>query len=659
MTTTHERPTTHSTSATRRARRRLRIWLVAGIGLLGLAPEMVAADASAGLKRRRVAGRLVVRGRAGLTTAALAKALAASGARRVRVVPALGATVIDMPEEELVQVERALRRARLFKSVERDYTARIAEIPNDPNFGAQWGVSKIGAPAAWNATRGGSALPVAVLDTGVDNRHPDLSGQLLPGYDLVNGDADPADDHGHGTRMSGIIAARWKNATGIAGVAPETAILPVKVMDANGSGSYSRIAEGIVYAVDHGARVVNLSLAGGAATDVMQSAVDYARARGVVVVAAAGNTGTGDPQYPAACTGAVAVAASDENDRRASFSNYGSHLSVAAPGANILTTSLGGGYSYSTGTSPAAAFGSALFALLLARDATLTVDAARARIEQYATDLGTMGWDPYFGVGRIDAQRTVTADGSSPTGSTPDSGSSSSPAPVAGGVGILSPAPYSLVSGMVPVDLAVTDGVEIARVDLLVDGRAYASEDAAPFAFVVDASVLAPGRHTLTAMARSTTGTTWSASIKIWTSPTADFLVTRATLKARRIVVHGHFALPETPAWDAQADGVRLTLTSAAGEVVDVNVDPAAVVAKRSGEQVATVALPAPLGGTAVVRIVPPTWRQRFHTLKAVVTTPQQVPTPSGAVNVALHAGETTLSQGINLRAVARTLRYP
>ncbi|MFN8643687.1 MAG: S8 family serine peptidase [Candidatus Binatia bacterium] len=326
---------------------------------------------------QRVPGRLVVRQRGGLDDAALAAALAQVGARRVDRVAGVGGTVIEADERAIGTIEVALRRTGLFSSVEPDHVVEVAD-PNDPYYHSQWGLPRGGVPAAW-AVSSGAGVTVAVVDTGVDAAHPDLQGQVVVGYDFLNDDADPSDDNGHGTRMSGIIGAARDNAEGLVGVAPDATILAVKALDAQGYGPYSAVANGIVYAVDHGAHVVNLSLVGTAPSNVLQAAVDYAAAHDVIVVAAAGNYGTDVPGYPAASSGSVAVAALADGDARPSFSNYGAWISVAAPGVDVITTSRGGGYALSSGTSPAAAFTSGVFALLRAANPAMPRATAIAR----------------------------------------------------------------------------------------------------------------------------------------------------------------------------------------------------------------------------------------------------------------------------------------
>jgi len=290
-------------------------------------------------------------------------------------------------------------------------------IPNDPQYGVQWGLPKISAPAAWDVSTGSSDVVIAVVDTGIDLDHPDLScpGKLMTGYNFVSPAQPPDDDHGHGTHVAGIAAACTNNATGVAGLAWGARLMPVKVLGSSGSGSYDDVAAGITYAADHGADVINLSLGGVSTSSTMANAVEYAHDEGALVVAAAGNCAQGGYQcnnltnpiiYPGAYPTTVAVAATDSNDNWATFSEHHPYVDVAAPGVSIYST-LPGSYNYQSGTSMATPFVSGLAALIWSLDSGLSHDQVRSYIETTADDLGTPGKDDYFGYGRINAWRAL------------------------------------------------------------------------------------------------------------------------------------------------------------------------------------------------------------------------------------------------------------
>ena len=312
--------------------------------------------------------------------------------------------------------------------VDVDKPVRASANPNDQLFGQQWSFTKVPYVNAWAAdgTQGGG-VTVAVVDTGVMADHPDLSGQVLSGAHFLHSDdgepVDPAtggteDFNGHGTHVAGTIAAKSNNATGISGAAPGAQILPVKVLCADGNGFTSDVADGIVWAVDHGANVINVSLGGGATTGE-QAAIEYARDNDVVVAAAAGNEGqTGNTaSYPAAYSDqyaiVIAVAATDNANGHPAYGTTGSYLDLAAPGGvsvsscannpavEILSTWNDGGYCTIAGTSMATPHVSAAAALLRAANGACDATQVKSRLKTTAGDLGTPGPDSTFGAGIV------------------------------------------------------------------------------------------------------------------------------------------------------------------------------------------------------------------------------------------------------------------
>ncbi len=334
-------------------------------------------------------------------------------ARVVARIEPLRVVVVRVPAERAQDALRLYRRQPDVLYAEFDQVAQATFTPNDPFYAThQYALPLIRADQAWDLTRGNPNLLVAVLDTGADFTHPDLAGKLVPGWDFVNNDPDPADDNGHGTHVAGIIAAATHNGEGIAGVAFNTRVLVVKVLNAQGSGFYSTIAQGIVFAADQGARILNLSLRGTVPSNVLADAVAYAQSKGALLVAAAGNDGQNTPVYPAAYPGVLAVAATDWNDQRWSLSNYGDYVDLAAPGVAILSTDWTGGvgpYAMRSGTSIAAPHVAGVAALMLAVNPNLTAADLAALLTSTAEDLGDPGRDPYYGYGRLDAARAVQA----------------------------------------------------------------------------------------------------------------------------------------------------------------------------------------------------------------------------------------------------------
>ena len=302
-------------------------------------------------------------------------------------------------------------RARYF---EPDWPVVASFVPNDSRYSSQWAPDKIGAEEAWDTTTGDGDVVVAIIDTGIQKTHSEMSGKLVTyEYDHHNDDNDASDDHGHGTHVAGITGAAFDNSSGIASIGGDTKLMALKVLGSSGSGSSSNVAAGIEDAADEGAHIANLSLGSSSFSSVMRDAVNYANNRGVLVISASGNNGSSALHYPAAYTASMAIGASTSTDRRASFSNYGTWLDIVAPGVSIhsLGCCTGNRYTDKSGTSMAAPVVSGVAALLLAIDDTLTNDQLRDILNESATDIGTPGPDIYTGDGRVDAADAVaTAD---------------------------------------------------------------------------------------------------------------------------------------------------------------------------------------------------------------------------------------------------------
>jgi len=297
-----------------------------------------------------------------------------------------------------------------------NYLRRVARSVNDPLSTFQYAIGKTNAVGAWDITTGSAEVVIAIVDTGISLGHPEFAGRLVPGYDFANDDPDPSDDNGHGTHVSGIAAAAGDNGEGIAGMCWQCSIMPVKVFGRNGSGTDVEVAEGIRFAVDNGARIINLSLGGTRPSPLLQEAVRYALENNALVVAAAGNEyDEGNPiAYPAAYDEVLAVAATDENDQRASFSNVHPYVDIAAPGWNIASTWADVAYPQVPylvlpGTSMSSPYVAGLAGLLLSLNPGLDANALRNAITASADDIGEPGVDWQFGAGRINAQRAVAS----------------------------------------------------------------------------------------------------------------------------------------------------------------------------------------------------------------------------------------------------------
>jgi thermitase len=329
------------------------------------------------------------------------------GGQVKQTIPDIGVQVVTVPRGQAMAKAKAYSANPNVAYAEPDFVAEAMGNPDDPYLDLQWGLTKVDASQAWDLTTGSKVVNIAILDTGVDLDHPDLAGKVISQINLTNsGNAD--DVYGHGTHVAGIAAAMTDNGIGIAGLGYSSAIMDVKVLDDNGMGAYSWIVSGILWAADNGADIINMSLGGSFASSALEDAINYAWSKGVVVVAAAGNNGDTAPMYPAYYTNCIAVAATDANDARASWSNYGDWVDVAAPGVSIYSTLKNNGYGYMSGTSMASPYVAGLAALVFTTvsdtngDGKLN-DEVRSRIEATCDDINVSG----IGSGRIDAYRAV------------------------------------------------------------------------------------------------------------------------------------------------------------------------------------------------------------------------------------------------------------
>jgi type VII secretion-associated serine protease mycosin len=272
----------------------------------------------------------------------------------------------------------------------------------EPMRSQQWGLDRLDAEQTWTTTTGAGTV-VAVIDSGVDGAHPDLAAALVPGLDTLDPNQDGSvDTHGHGTAVAGVVGARL-NGVGMVGIAPDVGIMPIRVVGTDGLASSSNVARGILWAVDNGADVINLSLGAPESNAVLTQAIDTAMAAGVVVVAAAGNLGEeGNPTvYPAAQPGVLAVAATMQTDLSAPFSGSGSWVDISAPGVQIVAPMAGGGYGFTHGTSMASPFVSGAAALVLSQAPDLSTEQVVTQLTTTAVDVGAQGFDNATGHGVV------------------------------------------------------------------------------------------------------------------------------------------------------------------------------------------------------------------------------------------------------------------
>lgn len=439
-----------------------------------------------------VKNRVVVLARSGASHAALERVFAPHGGKSRRI----GNTdlyVVDLPGQGAERsVKNALQNHPLLRYAELDRRFKLALAVNDPYAGAAWHLTKIGAPAAWDRTLG-AGVTIAVLDTGVDGTHPDLAGRMVTGWNFADNNSDARDIHGHGTAVAGAAAATVNNGMGVASVSGGARIMPLRVTDPTGYASGSSIASAIVWAADHGARVANVSIDGLAGNSVVISAAQYMKSKGGLVVVAAGNSGSNSNQP--AQTSMIPVSATDSNDLLTSWSSFGNHVAVAAPGLNIWSTMRGGSYGQWWGTSFSSPVTAGVVALMMSARPDLPNTQIESLLYASALDLGTAGRDIQYGHGRVDAMAAVAAV----TGAA----ASDATAPT---VAILTPAVGTTVTSAVGVDVSALDNVGVARVELRVDGNAVATDTASPFQFSWDSTKVANGTHTLEAVAVDAAG---------------------------------------------------------------------------------------------------------------------------------------------------------
>jgi len=408
-------------------------------------------------------------------------------------IPQIETLVVSVPQDALFHVESALSHNPMIDSVEENRQIPPSAIPNDPYFGSEWHLTQISAPQAWDVSTGNANVIVAVLDSGVDPSHPDLASKLLPGYNFNDNNDNTTDVYGHGTMVAGVAAAVTNNSRGVAAIAWQSSILPIRVTDTGGYTTYSLLAKGLTYAADKGAKTAIMSflIYGGSA---LSSAAKYFMDKGGLAVAAGGNTGTNqsDPDNPYI----LSVSATTSTDSLATFSTCGPYIDLSAPGVSIMTTVRGGGYGSASGTSFSAPLTAGLASLIFSANPTLTPYQVEQILESTAVDLGTPGYDIYYGWGRINASKALSAA----TGITPPKGDTPPT------VMITSPSNGSTVSGGITVSVNASDNVAVSRVELYKDGKLFATDTASPWEFYWDTVSDSNEPHILVAEAYDTSG---------------------------------------------------------------------------------------------------------------------------------------------------------
>jgi len=489
------------------------------------------------------------------------------GGQAKETLPGIGVQVVTVPKGQNVAKANAYSSNPRVAYAEPDFVAQAVGSPDDSYFGNQWALTKIGAPQAWDVTTGNPSINIAILDTGVDLDHPDLADKIVSN---INFSSSPTVDdvYGHGTHVAGIAAAMTNNGVGVAGLGYSSTIMNVKVLGDTGSGTYSAIASGIMWAVDNGAEVINMSLGGSSPSSTLQDAINYAWSKGVVVVAAAGNYGNTAPLYPAHYANCIAVAATDYTDAKASFSNYGDWVDVAAPGVFIYATLKDNSYGKKSGTSMASPHVAGLAALVFTTvsdtsgDGKLN-DEVRSRIEATCDDIGVTG----IGHGRINAARAV------------DSG----------------PVPPGTITGQVT---DAEDGSAISGAQVS-DGTGTATTDASGEYTMADVPA---GDYEVTASKEGYETSSLTVNVISGSTTLADFSLSEVILPGTITgsVTDAEDGLPIAGA--TVSDGTRTTTTDATGEytIIDVPAGNYEVTASKEGYHSASLIVTVLSGSNAL-----------------------------------------------------------
>ena len=471
--------------------------LVVALGAALLPAQAFAAD-----EAQWVPGRLLVQPRAGLAEAEFDKIIKKQGGKQVGKIEGINVRVIQLPPQASEKaVEALLKNNKHLKFAERDMIVRPEGTANDTYYSSAWHLPKIGATTAWDVTTGDNVV-IAVLDSGVDATHPDLAGRLIPGWNFYDNNSNTADVFGHGTLVAGSASANTNNGVGVASVAGNALIMPLRISATDGSASFSNMAKALTWAADKGAHVANISYQSVSGSATVASAAQYMKNKGGVTVVAAGNTGVEQTFAPTDTM--ISVSATTSSDAVASWSSYGSYVDVAAPGSGIWTTKKGGGYGSANGTSFASPVTAAVIAMMRSVNPVLPPADLEKILISTAVDLGTAGFDKKFGHGRINAAAAVSAAQSAKVSDT------SAPT-----VGIGAPIAGAKVSGLVAVDVSASDNVGVTRVELFVNGTKFASDTTAPYSFSWDSAAVADGNVSLTAYAYDAAGNFASRAVTV------------------------------------------------------------------------------------------------------------------------------------------------
>ena len=499
-------------------------------------------------------GRILVMPRGGLPTKALEKILGGYGGKILKKVGQSDLYIVSLPADGTEKdIAKLLDKHPALKFAEVDQRIALHFAANDPYLGTQWHLSRIGASTAWDGAKG-AGTTIAILDTGVNGAHPDLAGRMVAGWNFHDNNSDTADIHGHGTATAGTAAAAMDNAVGVASVAGQAMVMPVRISDPTGYAYWSTVAQGLTYAADRGVRVANISF-GVAGSASVQSSADYMRGKGGLVIVSAGNNGI-DENLPQTAS-MIPVSATDSSDMQPSWSSYGAFVAMSAPGANVYTTNRDGSYGFWNGTSFSSPIVAGVVGLMMSANPKLSGAQVESLLYGTATDLGTAGRDPVYGHGLVDAAGAVQAAKSAVPASDTALPSVSIAAPLGG----------ATVSGIVPVDVTATDNVGVERVELRVNGTTVAIDTIAPFGFSWDSAGRPNGSASLVAVAfdeagNSKSSATVTVNVANVTAPVAGDTTPPVVTIANPVAgkVSGTVTITANASDNAGAAGVKQTI---------------------------------------------------------------------------------------------------
>lgn len=492
-----------------------------------------------------VPGQILVKFKQGTSQQEIDTQINSHRARILKRIDKLNVLALKVPEAVQDTIVSALLKNPNVEFAEPDYYAQALSAPNDTFFDRQWGLENIGqtingvvgkedadidAPTAWDTTQNG--VKVAILDVGINESHPDLAGKVVDRKDFTNSASGTNDVYGHGTHVAGIVAAMTNNSDGVAGVCPGCQLLNGKVLDDSGSGAYSWVANGIIWAADNGAKVINLSLGGPASSTTLENAVNYAWNKGVVIVAAAGNSNNSSKTYPAAYINSMAVAATDNQDNRAYFSSYGSSwVDVAAPGVYVFSTWKDATssanpqpecygtvcYKYASGTSMSTPMVAGVAGLVWKSNYNQSASSVRTRIELTADKISGTG--TYWSAGRVNAALAVSPS----TSPTPTLSPSPTPTPTPlvdtqpPTVAITYPADGSFVARgkRLTISASASDNVAVKKVDFYINDSFLRTDTTKPYTASWRVPSTRNVTYTIKAIAYDLSNNTGQASISV------------------------------------------------------------------------------------------------------------------------------------------------